>query len=151
MRALLLLSLAGLFLSGCGRLGRLFGCDCAVTSGPSGDYDSSLEVPLFNASDSKVVTEGAVVQAIRVAADDFLGRDRADEACWDKRAAHTYQTIQRGDIIFVRIDYNPTSCGEKFHSLDAGATYAIDKEGRLLRRVLDGEPRRLPRSSDAGR
>jgi hypothetical protein len=144
MRRLFLAVLAALLLPGCARLGKLLGCDCAVTQGQPEKQDLTLEMPLFNASDSKVVMEGVVLQAIRVAADDFLGRDRADEACWDKQAAHTYQTIQRDDVIFVRIDYNPASCGEKFHSLDSGATYAIDKNGHLLRRVLDGEPLRLP-------
>ena len=136
--------LAGGLLSGCAHIGRLIGCDCGVAQKQPEQQDTGLELPLFNASDpGKVVTEGVVLQAIRVAADDFLGRDRADEACWDKQAAYTYQTLQRDDIVFVRIDYNPASCGEKFHSLDSGATYAIGKDGRLLRRLLDGEPQRL--------
>lgn len=142
MKNLSVALLSTLMLSGCAHIGRLLGCDCAVTGERLESQDLTLVLPRFNASESKVVTDGVVLQAIRVAADDFLGRDRADEACWDKQASHTYQTIQKGDIVFVRIDYNPASCGEKFHSLDSGATYAIDKNGRLLRRLLDGEPQR---------
>lgn len=142
MRNLFVAILSTLVFSGCTHIGRLLGCDCAVAEELPETQDLTLEMPLFNASEAKGVTDGVVLQAIRIAADDFLGRDRADEACWDKQASHTYQTIQKGDIVFVRIDYNPASCGEKLHSLDSGATYAIDKNGRLLRRLLDGEPQR---------
>jgi hypothetical protein len=46
--------------------------------------------------------------------------------------------VRRGDVIFVRIDYKPENCGQTVRMLDAGATYAISAEGKLLLRSLDG-------------
>jgi hypothetical protein len=47
---------------------------------------------------------------------------------------------REGDIIFVRISENPERCGGKYHGLDGAVRYAISKDGRILRRVFDGEP-----------
>jgi hypothetical protein len=46
--------------------------------------------------------------------------------------------LRQGDIIFVRIDYKPESCGQTTRLLDGGATYAVSAAGKLLRRNLDG-------------
>lgn len=35
---------------------------------------------------------------------------------------------------------NPSYCGRAYSSLDSGVRYAISVDGRILRRLLDGEP-----------
>ncbi|KFA91823.1 hypothetical protein [Archangium violaceum] len=50
--------------------------------------------------------------------------------------------IRRGDIIFVYISEDPEYCGRKYPALDSGVKYAISTEGRILRRLLDGQPER---------
>jgi hypothetical protein len=84
--------------------------------------------------------DGATLQAIRVAADDFLPVDTPEGACWQRRAAHRYRVIRREDIIFVRIDVDLDACDPKVLPLDSGVEYAIRADGRILRRVFDGEP-----------
>jgi hypothetical protein len=58
--------------------------------------------------------------------------------------AHRYRVIRQGDTIFVRIDDNPEFCGVRYVSLGTGVPYAISAEGRILRRVFDGQADQLP-------
>lgn len=96
--------------------------------------------------------DGVTLQAIRVAADDFLPTDAREGPCWERRAAHRYRVIRRADIIFVRIDVDPAACDRKVLPLDSGGEYAIRVDGRILRRIFDGEPKAGPPedTSDAG-
>jgi hypothetical protein len=58
-----------------------------------------------------------------------------------RRDAHRYRVIRRGGIVFVRIDQDLEYCGLDYVlSLDSGVTYAISTDGRILRRIFDGEP-----------
>ncbi|QSQ21331.1 hypothetical protein JY651_40120 [Pyxidicoccus parkwayensis] len=91
--------------------------------------------------------DGATLRAIRIAADDFLPADAPHGACWESRAAHRYRVTRREDIIFVRIDVDLAACDSKVLPLDSGVEYAIRADGRILRRVFDGEP--VERSSTA--
>jgi hypothetical protein len=99
----------------------------------------SVQLPVF---DSKLALDtdldGQTLQAIRIAADDFLGVDPKEPSCASKQSSHRYRAVRRGDVIFVRIDYKPENCGQTVRMLDAGATYAVSAEGKLLRRSLDG-------------
>ncbi len=83
-----------------------------------------------------------------VAANDFLPPAGRKQACWDKQEAHRYRIIRQGDIIFVRIDDDLEFCGLQYVSLHTGATYAISTDGRILRRMFDGQPRDPPSSAD---
>jgi hypothetical protein len=58
--------------------------------------------------------------------------------CRFKPQAHTFRFTRRGDVIFVYVNEDLAYCGRTTHALDSGAKYAISKEGRILRRVLDG-------------
>ncbi|PTL76571.1 hypothetical protein [Vitiosangium sp. GDMCC 1.1324] len=84
--------------------------------------------------------EGVTLRAITVAANDFIPPDSKERPCWDRQEAYRYRVIRQGDIIFVRIFTDPTHCRRGFLMLDAGAQYAISTDGRILRRVFDGEP-----------
>lgn len=112
--------------------------------------DKSIRMPRFDASTKADLTlDGVTLQALRIAADDFLPLSAQTRTCAETQAAHDYEVRREGDIIFVRIAENPARCGEKFHSLDGAVRYAISTDGRILRRVLDGEPEE-PETDDAG-
>ncbi|WP_224361102.1 hypothetical protein [Hyalangium versicolor] len=101
--------------------------------------DPSIQLPVFNydlALDTDL--DGNTLQAIRIAADDFLEPDPAGLPCESKQASHRYRALRQGEVIFVRIDYKPENCGQSTRLLDAGATYAISVDGRILRREKDG-------------
>lgn len=97
--------------------------------------------------------DGVVLKAIMIAAKDYL-RPSAEEAgpCWGSPEAHQYRVIRQENVIFVRIDENLEACGLQYISVDTGAEYAISTEGRILRRIYDGEPRSFssPSKADAG-
>ncbi|WP_157775194.1 hypothetical protein [Melittangium boletus] len=99
----------------------------------------SVELPVFN-YDLPLDTDldGATLQAIRIAADNFLDADPKGKACAEKQSSYRYRAVRQGDIIFVRITYKPENCGQTVGMLDGGATYAVSAEGKLLRRNLDG-------------
>lgn len=130
--------LGGCAHSPCRTLGDLFGCSC-VTKQPIGQ-DPGIELPAFDSSqpiDTEV--DGFALRAIRVAADDLIPPEPDPKTpCWARQTANRYRTIRKGDVIFVRIDYKPQNCGETTHAMDAGATYAISVDGRILRRHIDG-------------
>jgi hypothetical protein len=84
--------------------------------------------------------DGVVLQAILIAARDFLPPAERDQPCRDKLEAHRYRVIRRGDIIFVQIEDDDEFCGLKYLSLDTGAKYAISTDGRILRRIIGAEP-----------
>jgi hypothetical protein len=84
--------------------------------------------------------EGVVLKAVMIAANDFLPPSAKERPCWDTQEAHRYRVIRQGNVIFVRIDEDPGFCGGGYVPLDSGAKYAISTDGRILRRVVDGEP-----------
>jgi|GEM_PF-1982444 len=123
----------------CKTLGALFGCECTSKREQPEFQDMGVELPVFN-YDLPLDTDldGATLQAIRIAADDFLDADPNEKVCAQRQSSYRYRAIRREDIIFVRIDYKPENCGQKVGMLDAGATYAINAQGKMLRRDRDG-------------
>jgi hypothetical protein len=118
----------------------------AVENGPSIAFPpffaySSIEV---GAPGQAYVLDGATLQAIRIAIDDFLPPGGKERPCWNRPETQRYRVIRQGDIIFVRIDEDPEACGMQYVPLDTGVRYAISTDGRILRRLLDGEPEELP-------
>jgi hypothetical protein len=112
------------------------------------EEDRSIVFPEFferfaqKVGEPPVISEldGVTLRAIRIAADDFLPVDTQEGACWERRAAHRFRVIRREDLIFVRIDVDLAACDPKALPLDSGVEYAIRADGRILRRVFDGEP-----------
>jgi hypothetical protein len=85
--------------------------------------------------------EGVLLQAIMIAAHHRFPKGSEGQPCLRRPEAHRYRVIRRENIIFVRIDSDPDFCGLDYVlSLDSGVTYAISTDGRILRRVFDGEP-----------
>jgi hypothetical protein len=133
------ISISGCAHGPCRTLGALFGCACTSKPEQPEYQDLSVQLPVFD-SELALDTDldGQTLQAIRIAADDFLGADAKETSCASKQSSHRYRAVRRGDVIFVRIDYKPENCGQTVRMLDAGATYAVSAEGKLLRRSLDG-------------
>lgn len=144
LRATLSLCALALHMTGCAHgpckaLGSLFGCECVSKRAQPEHQDLSVQLPVFN-YDLPLDTDldGYTLQAIQVAADDFLERDPEGLPCESKQSSHRYRAVRQGEVIFVRIDYKPENCGQSTRLLDAGATYAISTDGRILRRERDG-------------
>jgi hypothetical protein len=121
------------------------------------ENDPSIVFPPFFAYSSTevgapgeaYVLDGATLQAIRIAIDDFLPPNGKERPCWNRPETQRYRVIRQGDIIFVRIDEDPEACGMQYLPLDTGVRYAISMDGRILKRLLDGEPEKplLPEMS----
>jgi hypothetical protein len=129
----------------------IFLTHCARNSGPLSpqpEEDRSIVFPKFFERFPTTITQpgelyqldGVVLAAIATAANDFAPKDRKNIPCWDRQEAYNYQFIRQGDIIFVRIDHNTDYCEHNLLIFDGGAQYAISLDGRILRRVFDGEP-----------
>jgi hypothetical protein len=148
MRDLLLL--AAITLTSCAR---------SPTTAPLKE-DQSIVFPEFFERVGTVVDEpgepydldGVTLRAITIAANDLIPPPVKDTPCWNRPEAYRYRIIRQGDIIFVRIYANAAYCDHNFLILDSGARYAISLDGRILRRVFDGEPEGgpTPPTPDAG-
>lgn len=83
--------------------------------------------------------DGAVLRALMVAANDLIPPGTEDRPCWETLEAHGFQAIHQGDIVFVSMHTDLARCGHPFLMMDSGVKYAISSDGRILRRVFDGE------------
>lgn len=135
-------------------------CGCARSQRPVLQEDTSIAFPHFFEREAIAVgtqagpfeLDGETLRALMIAANDFLPPGGKNRACGDKQEAHRYRVIRQGNIVFVRIDEDPAYCGHVGPALDSGAQYAISSDGRILRRLFDGEPAApsAPESPDAG-
>lgn len=102
--------------------------------------DSSIQMLSYDSITRGALIDGPTLRALQVAADDFFPSWGLPRACIDTPEAHRYYAIRRGEIIYVAILQDPGYCGRAYSSLDSGVRYAISVDGRILRRLLDGEP-----------
>lgn len=110
--------------------------------------DKSIRFPRFfeqqatrvGARDDPYELDGLTLRAIQIAANDFLPPGDKNPPCEYRQEAHHYRVIRQGDIVFVYIYEDPAYCGFSSPALDSGAKYASSAEGRILRRVIDGQP-----------
>lgn len=102
--------------------------------------DSSVPMPGYDAIVASAPIDGPTLRALQVAASDFFPAWGPPRACIDTPEAHSYYAVRRGELIYVAILQNPGYCGRAHSSLDSGVRYAISVDGRILRRLLDGEP-----------
>jgi hypothetical protein len=125
----------------------LSSCVRSPFSAPS-EEDRSITFPEFYARPAVVVgkegdtydLDGEMLRAISIAANDFSPPDGRDKPCWRRQESHRYRAIRQEDVIFVQIYLDPMSCGRQTWTLDGGVKYAISIDGRILRRLFDGEP-----------
>lgn len=102
--------------------------------------DSSVQMPGYDAIMAGAPLDGPTLRALQVATSDFFPAWGPLRACIDTPEAHKYYAVRRGEIIYVAILQDPGYCGREYSSLDSGVRYAISVDGRILRRLLDGEP-----------
>jgi hypothetical protein len=110
--------------------------------------DKSIRFPRFfeqqaitvGARSDPYELDGVTLRAIQIAANDFLPPSDKNPPCEFRQEAQRYRVIRQGDIIFVYVYEDPKSCGFTSPALDSGAKYAISVDGRILRRVIDGQP-----------
>lgn len=116
--------------------------------GPVAD-DTSIALPRFYDRPTVAVGEGSkyyfeldgeMLRAVAIATSDFLPPRTRKTSCGNRLEAQRYIVTRQGDIIFVYIYEDSDYCGGKYVALDSGVKYAISKDGRILRRVFDGEP-----------
>lgn len=123
--------------------------------------DPSIVFPSFTdrapisvgAGDDLHELDGALLGALMIATRDFLPPPSEDIPCSGKMESQSYRVITRGDVFFISISENPVRCGHEYPALDSGARYAISRDGKILRRRLDGQsefPRAPPGEDDAG-
>jgi hypothetical protein len=124
------------------------------------EEDTSIVFPEFSGSEAASVDnqgppyelDGVTLQAIVTAANDFLPPDSRERSCWNRQESYRYRVIKQDSIIFVQIGADPDACRPAPRMLDGGVKYAISTDGRILRRLFDGEPETLtaPEAPDAG-
>ncbi|NMO18008.1 hypothetical protein HPC49_14820 [Pyxidicoccus fallax] len=102
--------------------------------------DPSIRMPSYETIMAGSPIDGLTLRALQVAAEDFFPSQGAPRACIDTREAHRFYAVRSGEVIYVAILQDPAHCGRAYPSLDAGARYAISVDGRILRRLLAGEP-----------
>jgi hypothetical protein len=84
--------------------------------------------------------DGEMLRALMIAINDFLPTRSQDTSCPNSPESQSYRVIRHGNVVFVYIYENEAYCGRTYLALDSGAKYAISTDGRILRRVLDGQP-----------
>ncbi|RKH17936.1 hypothetical protein D7V77_34940 [Corallococcus sp. CA041A] len=136
----------------------LAGCMRAAAPSPSNhEEDPSITFPPFFAQPAvSLGTEGTVyeldgdtLRALTVAARDLRPPHDTTVSCGSRWESQQYRVVRQGDVIFIRIDEDPKACGRAHPALDSGASYAIHRDGRILRRLLDGQPD-VTKPGDAG-
>lgn len=131
-----------------------------VAPPPMGGDDDSIRFPKalntpglrLGKSEQRARVDGAIVQAMMVAAKDFIPPSSDSWRCFNKPGDFYFDVLRQGDIIFVSISPDYSTCESGTGPLDWGAVYAISADGRILSRVdpeeLDGDS--SPSSPDAG-
>lgn len=127
----------------------LAGCMRAAAPAPA-KYEEDLSIvfpPFFSQPTISLGTEGTVyeldgdtLRALTVAAHDLMPPQEAPVSCESRWESQQYRVVRQGDVIFIRIDEDPKTCGRTHPALDSGASYAIHRDGRVLRRLMDGQP-----------
>ncbi|MCY1046807.1 hypothetical protein OV208_36220 [Corallococcus sp. bb12-1] len=82
--------------------------------------------------------DGDTLRALSIATQDLLPPQDRSLPCGSRLESQQYRVVRQGDLFFIRIDEDPRACGRTHPALDSGASYAIHRDGRILRRVMDG-------------
>ena len=122
---------------------------CPRQRGWPQQQEPGLGMPGYEAIMAGTAIDGPTLRALEVAAADFFPAQDAPRACIDTPAAHKFYAVRNGEVIYIAILQDPAYCGRAYPSLDAGVRYAISLDGRILRRLLDGEPDLATGQADA--
>lgn len=115
---------------------------------PLAKEDETIVFPEFSSPVATVASQpgvsygvdGATLQALLTAVNDFLSADSRDPSCCNRPDAWRYGVIRQGETFFIRIQADPAFCAGKLMMLDSGAKYAVSRDGRILRRLFTGQP-----------
>jgi hypothetical protein len=124
------------------------------------EEDRSIVFPMFFGVKGTSIDEeggvfemdGTILRALTTATRDFLPSGSLEKSCWTNLEGHEYGIIRQGAVIFIDIGFDLVNCRSPFLMFDYGAVYAINSDGRILRRVFSADPD-YPnplRESDAG-
>jgi hypothetical protein len=152
LRTILLLLAVSLL--GCGYLQSLFPQRVLVEDDRSIVFPRFFErVPIeVGAGGEPYELDGEMLRALVIAANDYTPPDLKNLPCHDRQEAQFYRVIRQGSTIFVYIYENHAYCGNPYPMRHSGGRYAISTDGRILRRLLDGQPERPlePETPDDG-
>ena len=109
-------------------------------------HDRSIIFPLstggglvkVDAQNATYDLDGEVLRALMIAGNDYIPPGIPNPPCWARLESLEFRFTRRDDIIFVYVSEDFARCGYKLKPIHHGAKYAISKEGRILRRVIDG-------------
>jgi hypothetical protein len=123
------------------------------------ENDTSIRFPSFFERDAVEVgangtlyeLDGVMLRALVIAANDFLPPGGKNRPCEYRQEAQRYRILRQEGIIFIYVLPDHHYCGDPM-PLDGGVKYAISTTGRILRRILDGQPEEPlgPMDRDAG-
>jgi hypothetical protein len=138
MRRKLFLTLAAV-LSGC--LRNSFPAPAPVEDDPSIRFPVVSEgvVVEVGTQGQPYDVDGDVLRALMIAANDLLPPGAPNPPCHHRLESQRFRVMRQGNIFFVFIDENPAACGRSYPALDSGVKYAISTDGRILRRVREGQ------------
>jgi hypothetical protein len=136
--------------AGCILVTALLFASCLKSSAPltpNVEEDPSIVFPSFFAQPSVAAgaegvvfaLDGETLRALLVATRDLLPPQDSVVSCGSRLESQQYRIVRQGDVIFIRIDENPMACGRTHPAMDSGASYAVHRDGRLLRRSIDGQ------------
>ena len=100
--------------------------------------DLSVKMPCDGKPEVDMVVDGPTLRALRLAADDWMPPPES-KYCEDTQAAHLFHVRHSGDIIYVDVVRDPAACGGQGYALHGNGTYAISRDGRILRRAVEGD------------
>jgi hypothetical protein len=131
-----------LSLAGCGLLGRQSATLVPLKDDPSIVFPPFTDRVPVQLGAPGVISDmdGELLRALMVATRDFLPPASEELPCALKQEAQVYRILREGDVFFISIAQDPVRCGYTSPALDSGVRYAISREGRILRRRLDGQP-----------
>ncbi|WP_224371169.1 hypothetical protein [Hyalangium versicolor] len=76
-----------------------------------------------------------MIQAMMIAAQDFIPPNSGTSRCFSKPGDFLYEGIRQDNIIFVQISPDYVTCESGTGPLDWAAVYAISTDGHILRRA----------------
>jgi hypothetical protein len=130
-------------LLGCGYVRSLFSHRAPLEEDKSIVFPEFFEhVPVkVGAQGETYEMDGEMLRALVIASNDYLPSDDRDIPCLSRKEAQFYRVIRQGSIIFVLITWNHAYCGYQYPpGLGSGRMYAISADGRILRRLVEGQP-----------
>jgi hypothetical protein len=120
------------------------------------ENDTSIRFPRFfdqvpitiGSKGGSYELDGVTLRALAIAANDYLPPGGKNRPCEYTQEAQRYAILRQGNIIFISISEDSHYCGFPSPAMDSGVRYAISTDGRILRRLFEGQPEGPPEPID---